>query len=707
LELTESIDSNGGAQGDDTANRLSISIVTPNFNGASYIEKTLTSVLDQQYPVLDYVVADGASEDGSLEIIKRYERLLSGVISEPDRGHADAINKGFARSSGEIMGWINSDDILLPGALDFVDRLFRARPDIEWITGRASSMDEQGEIRWAGPIRPWSRLRFLAGDNKWIQQESTFWRRSLWERAGGRLDLDYDLANDFELWARFFRFAELHTVNRFLGCFRIREGQRSIAFKQRYEAEARSVLRRELRSLEPTWRRKYGSLMPAFGGALRPPVAIGADHRFRICDPPIIEPAELHLPAPRIVEPSERAEAPDPLARFHKIHKGERCFIMGNGPSLNRMDLSKLAGETVFACNSVFLLFDRINWRPLYYACVDSRVLPDRAQDIDAMLRAHPKMTGFFPSVIQEHTGSKRRRPARLILPTGANRFFFNEVANSSDNLPHSMFSYDIDVHVVQPYTVAITLMQIAAYMGFSEIYLIGCDTDYVVTDTVREERDSQAPGVALTSRKDDDPNHFDPSYFGRNRKWHAPRPEKMILHYEHARDALDRIGVAVYNATLGGKLEVFPRRDFNTLFCVGEEPMTNSSDPENRSTADDRRGGAIGLLWRARTVLLFLTGSALAVGAASFAPAFAPAKGYILGAAAFLALLGLIAYTALRLRGFIMELSQQVLDLADGAHRPAEGAVLASIERDMKVDSLRAEIEDLRRQLAESRLSR
>ncbi|NWG90948.1 MAG: hypothetical protein HXY21_00360 [Parvularculaceae bacterium] len=175
-------------------------------------------------------------------------------------------------------------------------------------------------------------------------------------------------------------------------------------------------------------------------------------------------------------------------------------------------------------------------------------------------------MTGFFPAVIQEHSGRKRRSPARFVIPAGPNRYFFNETPNSTENLPHSMFSYDIDANVVQPYTVAITMLQIAAYMGFREIVLIGCDTNYAVPRTVKRLKEKQGPGVALVSRRDDDPNHFDPRYFGRNRKWHDPQPEKMIAHYAYAKQALDVIGVVVYNATVGGKLEVFPRREFGEL---------------------------------------------------------------------------------------------------------------------------------------------
>lgn len=262
-------------------------------------------------------------------------------------------------------------------------------------------------------------------------------------------------------------------------------------------------------------------------------------------------------------------DAPDRLLQFKNIHSGQRCFVMGNGPSLGKMDLSMLQNEIVFGCNNIFLLFDRIGWRPQYYTCVDSRVLPDRATEIDDMLKSNPAMRAFFPCIVEEHFGQRRRYGTRTILNPGQNRSFFHEVQSSEKYLPASMFSPDADRYVVQPFTVAITMLQLAAYMGFSEIYLIGCDTTYHVPKTVTSDSGDATSDGALVSTADDDPNHFDPSYFGKGRKWHDPRPEKMIEHYQHAKVALSGSGVQVFNATVGGALEVFPRVDYDGLFAL------------------------------------------------------------------------------------------------------------------------------------------
>jgi glycosyltransferase involved in cell wall biosynthesis len=197
-----------------------ISLVTPVLNSAHYLEATLRSVLSQGYPNLEYIVVDGGSTDGSVEIIRQYESQLHHWISEPDRGMYDAINKGFVRSSGELMGWINASDMLHVGSLFVVGEVFHTFPEVAWITGRATGFNDAGMTVEFLRLRRWSRMRFLAGANRYIQQESTFWRRSLWEQAGGRIDDSKHPAGDFDLWVRFFGHTRLYTVDALIGGYR-------------------------------------------------------------------------------------------------------------------------------------------------------------------------------------------------------------------------------------------------------------------------------------------------------------------------------------------------------------------------------------------------------------------------------------------------------------------------------------------------------
>jgi glycosyl transferase family 2 len=212
------------AQADGSSPNLPrIALVTPVRNSGKYLEATIRSVLGQDYPNLDYFIVDGGSTDDSVDIIRKYEKQISGWISEPDRGMYDAINKGFARTSGEIMGWISATDMLHIGGLRVVGSVFRQLPEVEWVTGRPTSFNDGGMTVRVQEIPHWSRYRFLAGANRYIQQESTYWRRSLWEKAGSRTDTSRRYAADFELWVRFFRHAKLYPVDALIGGFRVHE----------------------------------------------------------------------------------------------------------------------------------------------------------------------------------------------------------------------------------------------------------------------------------------------------------------------------------------------------------------------------------------------------------------------------------------------------------------------------------------------------
>lgn len=228
-----------------------ITIVTPSYNQGAYLEDTIISILSQGYPNLEYIIIDGGSTDHSVEIIKRYEMHLAYWVSEKDNGLYHGIQKGFEKSTGDIMAWINSDDMHHKNSLFTVAELFDSFPEINWLMGKNTFYDEGGRMFVYDDDRfheRWSKWRMFDFDGKFIQQESVFWRRGLWEKAGGYIDEKLSLAGDADLWLRFFRHDKLYSTAFLLSGFRFRNGdQKSKDQFNEYIAEVRSLIRREVK----------------------------------------------------------------------------------------------------------------------------------------------------------------------------------------------------------------------------------------------------------------------------------------------------------------------------------------------------------------------------------------------------------------------------------------------------------------------------
>jgi glycosyltransferase involved in cell wall biosynthesis len=228
-----------------------ISIVTPTFNMGSFLERTMLSVLDQGYPRLEYVVQDGGSTDETEDVLGRHADRLHHFEMRPDDGHAHAINLGFEHTTGGVMAFLNSDDILLPGALHYVGRYFERHPEVELVYGHRVLVDENDmEIgRWVLPRHDDGIL----GWADFIPQETMFWRRRLWERTGGYMDQRWPFALDWELLIRF-KEARARTVRlpRFLGGFRIHEAQKTSAIMDTQGGTEMAGLRQRVHGREVT-----------------------------------------------------------------------------------------------------------------------------------------------------------------------------------------------------------------------------------------------------------------------------------------------------------------------------------------------------------------------------------------------------------------------------------------------------------------------
>jgi glycosyltransferase involved in cell wall biosynthesis len=235
-----------------------ISVVTVCRNAEQYIRACIESVVGQNYANIEYIIVDGASNDNTLSIIKEYESKIHCIISEQDSGPADALNKGFSKATGDILCWLNADDKFHPYALSTVAKLFTDLPNVDWITGFPSWYNAEGTCLnelyiQRTPVfdnyvhdgvyphfNRWSKTRFASGDFLAIQQESVFWRASLWKKAGAKIEKGI-IAFDFELWVRFFQWASIYTAPVLLSGFRVHKHQLS-EDQERYIQECQSII---------------------------------------------------------------------------------------------------------------------------------------------------------------------------------------------------------------------------------------------------------------------------------------------------------------------------------------------------------------------------------------------------------------------------------------------------------------------------------
>lgn len=215
-----------------TSSLPKITVVTPSFNQGQFIEHTILSILEQRYPHLEYIVMDGGSTDGTVDILRKYERHLNFWSSQPDKGQADAINKGFARASGDILAWLNSDDVYEKGVLRQVADLFEQLPDVDVLSGRCRLWygDSRDLLVGASPLR--SLGDFLKIDSNWrrkilLVQPEVFFRRKAFNSVGGlRSELHYCF--DQCLWMDMAKSGcTFASVDRHWANLRMHEGQKT------------------------------------------------------------------------------------------------------------------------------------------------------------------------------------------------------------------------------------------------------------------------------------------------------------------------------------------------------------------------------------------------------------------------------------------------------------------------------------------------
>lgn len=241
------------------------------------------------------------------------------------------------------------------------------------------------------------------------------------------------------------------------------------------------------------------------------------------------------------------------ISAFYNRYKGERCFIIGNGPSLNRHDLSLLEGEFSFGVNSFYYKTRDTGFMPTFYVVEDSSVMKENVEEI----RAFNAPFKFFPTLY------------RRFIPKAPNTFFFEMnrsfYEKSSPNYVVPRFSTDASKVLYCGQSVTYINLQLAFFMGFTEVHLIGMDFDYLIPKSHKRTGD-----VLLSDT--DDPNHFHKDYFGKGKTWKDPKLDRVALNYRQARLSYEAVGRKIYNTTIGGRLEVFERADYEMLL---RDPQT------------------------------------------------------------------------------------------------------------------------------------
>ena len=575
---------------DCTKGHLKISIITPSFNQASFLPQCLASVASQTYPVLEHLVYDPGSTDGSREIAASTPHAT--LVAETDNGQADAVAKGLDAARGDIIGWLNSDDYYAdPEVFAAVLDRFSRDDAPEIVYGCADYVDEQGEflkqvyINDSPEALPW-RLQESVG----ISQPALFLRRSVVEKIGV-VDDSLNFCMDYEYWLRAVKagikfaflpkklaFSRYYSNNKTMGrrdeslreiCDMVKEsiGYVPIKWLQRYavnivygldsilktaqeDAKDTAIFKAELKRLLEAYNSDYDTLKLLHNNAEKQPYSITLKEMHKLgvslkrpCQPVPME--QKKAPKSVLYTVGDRRWAFDQNWKEEQLKrtreafnqlKAKRnknsCVIVGNGPSLNNTNLRLLGDTDVFIANYAFLDQELLNYAK-YLSVVNYLVAEQGSHKINQL----SDVTKLFPYWLS------------YCLNEDENTYYFNSIGRLE-------FSKDIHKNVSWRSTVSFFQMQIAYWLGYQKVLLIGFDHDY-------DQNASTVEGDIIQS-DDDDINHFDRRYF-KGKKWQAADIKNMEATYLLAKQAFEEDGREIINCTVGGKLEVFKRASLSS----------------------------------------------------------------------------------------------------------------------------------------------
>ncbi|MBB5520092.1 6-hydroxymethylpterin diphosphokinase MptE-like protein [Amphiplicatus metriothermophilus] len=745
---------------------LLISVIVPAYNVDSYIEECLDSLVAQDDDNFEVVIVDDGSTDGTSKIIDEYCARRPNFMSvrQDNSGLGAARNAGVKVSRGEFILFVDSDDYVSSNAISAL-RAEQKRGDFDVVTGRFVRVSEDGvahavrtdqlpqhEIpQECPPLSPSEKvLGAFAPSVAWAR----LYRKSLIQENGlvfpPRAPHE-DLYFTFKALAfskrvsqisdeiYFYRqrdgsiskrvseahietiFAQWRDADAFMAARKARPIARALIarrtlymiegvrkrlvdapenIKERFQEEL-NLRRIGLQALLSDFRQS--KIAKSATPKIAEQLIDSLQERRRLFRPFILENVlyphydiDLGSYAEReIVEISE--EERRALSQFHNAYKGKRCFIIGNGPSLNKHDLSLLKNEYTFAVNSFFYKTREIGFRPTFFVVEDNLVMRENIDDI----KTYKVPFKFFPANYRD------------LHPPGRNVFFFPAnwgfYLQSSPNYCAPRFSTDATKELFCGQTVTYINMQLAFFMGFTEVYLIGMDFNYVIpTEHGRE-------GNWIYS-KTDDPNHFHKDYFGKGKTWKDPKLDRVANSYRQAKIAYESAGRKIYNATIGGQLEVFERVDYHSLFknSRGERLTKAAASVQSLVVASPSPGGrpfyapfgdwlmaraprlfgalrfarrALAGMWRRRLWTLPALILLAALFLAGFLPDLAPHRAVIWTVGGFAAVLFAVFYLALRVYQFVSTLSAEAAAL-----RAEARALRRRLDDDRRESARRAE---------------
>lgn len=597
-----------------------ISVIVPAYNVEDYIEECLQSLAEQTDPSFEVIVINDGSTDQTHSIAERYcaGRDNFRIIDQQNRGLGGARNTGIRAARGAFLTFLDSDDTLRPDALALM-REAQQTNDADVVSARMELVTEAGErissqkgIDWQFADPPgWADLSYadkVLGVFYPSVSCGRLYRRS--HLLSGPFFFQERIPHeDFFFTYRVLLSAQRHVeITDEVYFWRQRTGSLSKAISRAHVDVLSELIHDTARNLSPAKATPTQRLLSfrrtlIFLGGLIRRVQVSSDDAASYLESQLVylaptlldmirtlrdspaglsgierkvvekvtEYAALRLPnKPRLPMPDFRAKdqagPPVPaglgIGQFKDRFKGKRCFIIGNGPSLNKHDLSKLKGEYSFGVNSFFYKTRETGFRPTFFVVEDNMVMKENIEEI----RRYEVEYKFFPTDYRElHGDAQNVRYFNMDQGFYMKSSPFDGVARFSPDASQRMFCGQ---------TVTYINMQLAFFMGFEEVHLIGMDFNYIVP----KEHIQTGNHIKSTT---DDPNHFHKDYFGKGKTWKDPKLERVALNYQEGKRAFEVAGRKIYNATVGGKLEIFDRVDYEDL--LSGRSLHSASSPVER----------------------------------------------------------------------------------------------------------------------------